>query len=457
MENLFESLNHQDSVFFLLSMLVSFLIGFIAAWLMWRGAAKRHQREAASWKQKYDSLNLEMTALREKLDLSTADLAKSKREAEIALDQATTTQNEKLKWQKDLDQALEETVRLQVASNSYQSTIEELNSQIAHLKSNNEQLALSSSSDTKPSEKLLEIQNDYHVAQERLSLLETKIAQLTTENETLRSGIKKEDENLLNLLQSYNDSTHRLGSLEEKIGNLIAENEALRSELANFNIISAEEVSTRFIEQPIMASINPADKEAITGGAISPSDAKNEVLAAIGNTIPTATADEKDDLTEIKGIGSFLEKKLNALGIYKFEQVSKLTPNLVEKLTTAIEFFPGRIERDDWVGQAAILALPQKKKTTSKAKAVKAEDLKIIEGIGPKIESLLQGAGIHTLTDLSNASVEHLKEILLNAGERYRVHDPSTWPDQAQLAANGEMEKLKEYQDFLAGGRMPGK
>ena len=457
MENLFESLNHPDSAFFLLSALVSFLIGFISAWAMWSGQARRYQREAADWKKKFDDLTLEMTALREKLDLSTADLAKAKREAELALEQAAAVQNEKRKWQKDLDQSLEETVRLQASNHTCQATIEDLNNQIIGLKTRNEQLAQEAKGDGSVNEKLEEVQGSYGATLERLGSLEANINHLIAENDALRAEAKKEDENLLNLLKSYNDSTNRLGGLEVKLGSLMAENEVLRAELLELKSASAEEVLVRSVEPPIVAAINPADKEAITSGAISPSDAKDEVLAAIGTTIPSANADQKNDLTEIKGIGSFLEKKLNMLGIYTFDQISRFDANLIEKVTTAIEFFPGRIERDDWVGQAKRLSKPKARKAPAAASA-KADDLKVVEGIGPKIEKLLNGAGILTWKELASTTPERLKEVLLlSGGEHYRIHDPSTWPDQARLAAHGEFDKLKEYKDFLSGGREPDK
>lgn len=91
------------------------------------------------------------------------------------------------------------------------------------------------------------------------------------------------------------------------------------------------------------------------------------------------------------------------------------------------------------------------KKTTKKAP--KLNDLKIIEGIGPKIEQLLHEAGIDTWEALANTSVERLREILEAAGSRYQVHDPGTWPAQARFAANGDWEELKDYQDMLIGGR----
>ena len=69
-------------------------------------------------------------------------------------------------------------------------------------------------------------------------------------------------------------------------------------------------------------------------------------------TLGTASEDDKDDLKNIKGIGPFLEQKLNALGIYTYKQISNMTPELEEQVNEAIEFFPGRIKRDNWVKQA---------------------------------------------------------------------------------------------------------
>ncbi|CCH53019.1 hypothetical protein BN8_02076 [Fibrisoma limi BUZ 3] len=68
--------------------------------------------------------------------------------------------------------------------------------------------------------------------------------------------------------------------------------------------------------------------------------------------IGRATAAEADDLKDIVGVGPFLERKLHSLGIYTFRQVANFTQEDIVKVNEIIEFFPGRIERDDWVGQA---------------------------------------------------------------------------------------------------------
>jgi len=68
--------------------------------------------------------------------------------------------------------------------------------------------------------------------------------------------------------------------------------------------------------------------------------------------IGIASADAKDDLKLVVGIGPFIEEKLNYLGIYTFKQIANFNEHDIEKVNDAIEFFPGRILRDNWVGQS---------------------------------------------------------------------------------------------------------
>ncbi len=65
-----------------------------------------------------------------------------------------------------------------------------------------------------------------------------------------------------------------------------------------------------------------------------------------------ANASDKDDLKKISGIGPFIEEKLNSIGIYTFDQISRFTNEDIQTVTQLIQFFPGRIERDDWKGQS---------------------------------------------------------------------------------------------------------
>ena len=73
------------------------------------------------------------------------------------------------------------------------------------------------------------------------------------------------------------------------------------------------------------------------------------------DVLGTAEASDKDDLQAIKGVGPFIEEKLNTLGIYTYEQMSKMTSELEDTVNEAIEFFPGRVKRDQWVAQSKTL------------------------------------------------------------------------------------------------------
>ena len=148
-----------------------------------------------------------------------------------------------------------------------------------------------------------------------------------------------------------------------------------------------------------------------------------------------AKASEKDDLQVIKGIGPFIEEKLNALGIYTYLQISKMTDKLEDQVNEAIEFFPGRVKRDQWVNQAKILlgedvkldekALKQAEElarvaakaetidfaTLGVASASEKDDLKTIKGIGPFIEEKLYALGIYTFEQISKMTAKIEEEV----------------------------------------------
>ena len=138
----------------------------------------------------------------------------------------------------------------------------------------------------------------------------------------------------------------------------------------------------------------------------------------------------KDDLQVIKGIGPFLEEKLNALGITTYRQLANMNAKLEEQVNVAIEFFPGRVKRDQWVAQAKILLGEDVKldeKALKKAEdleriAQKAggidfgtlgvatidqqDDLQTIKGIGPFIAEKLYALGIYTFEQVGNMTSE---------------------------------------------------
>ena len=81
-----------------------------------------------------------------------------------------------------------------------------------------------------------------------------------------------------------------------------------------------------------------------------------------------------------------------------------------------------------------------------------ANDLTIVEGIGPKINELFNNAGIKTFAQLAAATVPHMRKILDDGGSRFRIANPSTWAQQGALAAENKWAELKKLQDKLSGG-----
>lgn len=93
-------------------------------------------------------------------------------------------------------------------------------------------------------------------------------------------------------------------------------------------------------------------------------------------------------------------------------------------------------------------AAPKKAKTApAKSATIEPDDLTKVEGIGPKIAGILNESGIFTWADLGAAKIQDLRDILEAAGPRYKSKNPGSWAKQARMAAKGEWDKLKAWQD----------
>lgn len=151
----------------------------------------------------------------------------------------------------------------------------------------------------------------------------------------------------------------------------------------------------------------------------------------------------KFDLVKILGrgeISSAVTVQVNAFSKSAVEAIEKAGGKAIvfEKGTKSIEVSETTTES----------AKPKAAK-----KAAKGDDLKLIEGVGPKIADLLISAGIDTFAKLAVTEAQSISDILAEAGSNFASHNPATWGEQAQLAADGKWDELKELQDKLNGGR----
>ena len=144
--------------------------------------------------------------------------------------------------------------------------------------------------------------------------------------------------------------------------------------------------------------------------------------------IGTAEKEEANDLTMISGIGGWIMKKLYALDIYTFKQISNFTPEDIQTVTNAIEIFPNRIEKDEWILQAKELVKIAGKKSELFTRIIEkngnkiferigialkhdADNLTLITGIGLWMEERLNLLRIYTFEQISSLTPEDIETI----------------------------------------------
>lgn len=418
---LFEGLSTQDSLLILAFLLVAFLLGLLTNWLLQHARIRKLETELRHKEEQLQIMGQERSRLEEELSLKEADLKRAAFELEEshAARRLLLDQNQRLQQEMDgLSLDLEKT---QTANRQYLSTVEDLNDQILGLKTRNAQL----------SEQL-------------------KFASAGAEHE---SGALEGP--LLQASSSFADD--RLAEIEKRLQSLEKEREQLRHTPTEEQAIHPLPTSPQPVldarQLEVFEEQNGEEEEPLTPDVSSRSVVWNTTGAEGTRSLA------KDDLTRIDGIGPFLERKLNEAGVYTFEQISQWDAARIQEITRRIQFFEGRIEKDDWVGQAKRLrdSSPELPVADSEAGSSEPEvtenDLKVIEGIGPAIEIILKKAGIRTFELLAKTDPDELDTLLQVADPRLKRFDPGTWPAQARLAMNGEWEVLRDYQDQLRAGR----
>lgn len=109
-----------------------------------------------------------------------------------------------------------------------------------------------------------------------------------------------------------------------------------------------------------------------------------------------------------------------------------------------------------FAADAAVAAIPFNAAAAKAAfgKGIKQDDLKVVEGIGPKIAGMFNDAGIKTWQALSESAVADCQKVLDGGGDRYKIHDPASWPMQAKMAYEGKWKELSKWQDEHDHGKL---
>ncbi len=160
---------------------------------------------------------------------------------------------------------------------------------------------------------------------------------------------------------------------------------------------------------------------------------KSDLVKILGRGELTAVVNLRANAFSTSAIAAIEKAGGSATVDATFNKVSSIS------VVNAVEVVAGTAEAE---------AKPKKAK-----KVAEGDDLKLIEGVGPKIADLLIDAGVVTFADLAATPTEKVKEILDAAGSKFAMHDPTTWASQAELARDGKWDELKELQDKLNAGK----
>lgn len=228
---------------------------------------------------------------------------------------------------------------------------------------------------------------------------------------------------------------------------------------------------------------------AVAGGMAFAGDAseKDTTESTGSDSVTGATSSayaslKNDNLQIIEGIGPKMESVLKEAGVNTWSDLAFKKPEELRALLDSHGDKYKIINPEFWPQQAALasngkfdeLITLQKQLDTGNdtninltdsklekllSKSNKAgfgkfknNDLKIVEGIGPKISELLNNNGIKSWKELSETSVEKIQEILDSQGSKFKLANPGSWPKQAGLAAAGKWTELAKLQDELQGG-----
>jgi len=430
MENfnqLFSGLGSEQSILILSWLIIAFLLGLLAGYFLRNRYVNELTRQLEEKEQAVTAKQIELDQVQHELALKEADLKRAAFEAEEAQVKIRRGTEEIGRLNQLIASAQAELEKTKTAEQAATSVINDLNDQILGLKTRNAQLV---EAGAMPAEVTIVGGGE---ALDRLAAIEIQLARLTEEN--------------LSLLR-------KLGQTGEGMPPIPPQSPEPESPQNSLQDAGGEPAGEFFV--PKVVPTEPVQETPNLGTDSSSLLNSDKVL--LRNV-------DKNDLTAIDGIGPFLEKKLNDAGVFTYAEIATWDAAKIAEITQKISFFEGRIEKDDWVGQAKkLLEVPVEEMPESsdlgEARGLLAEEthvvpavdnLKLIMGIDEAVEKILFTAGINSFAELAKMDPDEIRNMLVVVDPALSAVDPGAWPAQARLAFDEEWEVLQDYQEQLKG------
>ena len=298
-----------------------------------------------------------------------------------------------------------------------------------------------------------------------------------------KTTIRDLEGNLNSARTRISDLEGDLEGCNSAIVNIKGENAALSTKLAKLDTGNKQGEKQIKVSENSGQELSSTLEETLVSGLASD-------IAGSGNTGYDAKGANavfgkmllEDDLKIVEGIGPKTAQLLNVNSIHTWKQLGSTS---VPQLQNLLSRSGGRFQflnPSTWPKQARMASEgewvklreyqdyliggvePVDKDPPMRSEAatsnylfgrkIEQDDLTLIDGVGKKINALLQENGVTTWAELADTSIKRLQEILDSAGDKFRMHNPTNWPKQAAMAADEKWDELREYQEFLQGGKM---
>jgi predicted flap endonuclease-1-like 5' DNA nuclease len=331
----------------------------------------------------------------------------------------------------------------------------------------------------------------------------TMVDGLNSEIKGLKNKLNEREKDFASLKYAHDELEKDNGGMRSSLAGCEGDRAALQAslnrkkkELAAAALVAAAaaggSLSAGIVDETVVVD---KDNNGIDAGAVLDTEKSTKMGSGITDTVGVTGSGtnqlgfasygnyfDKDNLQIIEGIGPKISRTLQSAGINNWEELSGKSASELEAVLTAASINIKINNPKTWPEQARLAnegeweelikyqklldtGMDSKGDFETPAKVeklylkaigfagAKADNLKIIEGVGPKIEGLLKDGGINNWSELAKAEVATIQGILDAAGPRYKLAKPGTWPTQAGLAAAGKWSELKAYQDSLNGGK----
>ncbi|MFM2386133.1 MAG: ribosomal protein [Bacteroidota bacterium] len=384
-------------------------------------AAPKNDGEIDNLNNKIKNLRLELKAEQDKAAAHIAEATAAKERAKAA-----TTLNSEVETLKTRIHGLTRALDASKAeADKYRDDFENANSERSRLS------AQLSGSDLGAIKKQVEkLENDLQAARMTNASLQAENDRLQAGPKTVYSAQSSSDDKIASANAAELRDT--IAALKKELGDAKFEAERLKKD-----------------SETAKMAINVAVNDANTKSNQEIADLKRQLKLAEADVV--RARDENTRLAQMRAGTSVEIKQAEAPSapaapaveekpapVAEATPVVEETPAAVEEAPAAVEETPAAVEEAPAVAAAPVAP-------------AQVDDLKIVEGIGPVIERILNEGGITSFAQVASMSAEDIRAVLEAGGNK--LNDPTTWPEQAALLRDGKMEEFEKLAAELKGGR----